>query len=199
MGDDAAMTAILYPIADNGDKALAAPNGRAARERDAGRLAGEDVAFVSELVGPAFATREAALDAYAGRIEDDRPGRRSAPEAEDRYCRLVEALAEGARARAVRPAYEDGRRWPAPAAPAPRTVWRLEISYWRPLSAPGASADGAQARRARRRRGGGALSPDTLRAIAAQPLRPVEPQQPLDIGLFEVRLPEAPHIVVSDE
>lgn len=193
------MTAILYPIADNGDKALAGPVGRAARERDAGRLAGEDVAFVSELVGPAFASREAALDAYAGRVEDERPGRRSATEAEDRYCRLVEALAEGVRPKPVRPAYQDGRRWPAPATPAPRTVWRLEISYWRPISAPGASAGGHQARRARRRRGGDALSADTLRAIAAQPLRPVEPQQPLDIGLFEVRLPEAPHIVISDE
>jgi hypothetical protein len=199
MGDDAPMTAILYPVADNGDKALAAPIGRAARERDARRLAGEDIAFVSELVGPAFASRDAALDAYAGRLEDDRPGRRSATEAEDRYCRLVESLAEGARSKPVRPAYEDGRRWPAPAAPAPRTVWRLEVSYWRPISAPGAGADGRQARRARRRRGGEALTADTLRAIAAQPLRPVEPQQPLDIGLFEVRLPEAPHIVVSDE
>ena len=27
----------------------------------------------------------------------------------------------------------------------------------------------------------------------------VKPQQPLDIGLFETRLPEAPHIVVPDE
>lgn len=193
------MTAILYPVADNGDKALAAPVGRAARERDAGRVAGEEVAFVSELVGPAFASRDAALDAYAGRVEDDRPGRRSVTEAEDRYCRLVEALIEGARPKVVRPAYEDGRRWPAPVAPAPRTVWRLEVSYWRPMSAPGASADGHQARRARRRRGGEALTADTLRAIAAQPLRPVEPQQPLDIGLFDARLPENPSIVVPDE
>jgi hypothetical protein len=35
--------------------------------------------------------------------------------------------------------------------------------------------------------------------MAQAPLRPIEPQQPLDIGLFETRLPEAPHIVVPDE
>jgi hypothetical protein len=98
---------------------------------------------------------------------------------------------------AVTPVFEDGRRWPAPAPPAP-TVWRLEISYWRPAAlVPGAEAP--QARRARRRRGAANLAPDALRAMAGQPLKAVEPQQPLDIGLFEARLPEAPHIVVPDE
>jgi hypothetical protein len=38
-----------------------------------------------------------------------------------------------------------------------------------------------------------------VRAIARAPLRPVKPQQPLDIGLFETRPPEAPHIVMPDE
>jgi hypothetical protein len=198
MGDDAAMTAILYPVAENGDRAVAEPQGRAARERDAERLAGEDVTFVTELVGPAFASAEAALEAYAGRVDDERPGSRAVIAAEDRYCRLVETVAEGARPKAVQPAYKDGRRWPA-AAPALRTVWRLEVAYWRPVSAAAAAGDRPQARRARRRRAGESLSPDVLRAMAAQPLRPVEPQQPLDIGLFEVRLPEAPHIVISDE
>ncbi len=42
-------------------------------------------------------------------------------------------------------------------------------------------------------------TPETLRTIARQPLRPVEPQQPLDIGLFEIRPPDAPHIVMPDE
>jgi hypothetical protein len=198
MGDDGAMTAILYPVADNGDRAIAGPEGRAARERDAERLAGEDVTYVTEMVGPAFASREAALAAYAGRIDDDRPGAKSVVAVEDRYCRLVETVADGARPRAVQPAYKDGRRWPD-AAPALRTVWRLEVSYWRPVSAASAAGDRPQARRARRRRAGESLSAETLRAMAAQPLRPVEPQQPLDIGLFEVRLPEAPHIVISDE
>ena len=30
-------------------------------------------------------------------------------------------------------------------------------------------------------------------------LRATKPQQPLDIGLFEVHPPEAPHIVMPDE
>jgi hypothetical protein len=193
------MTAILYPVAENGDAALAAPVGRAAREREAEHAAGQAVVFVSEMIGPAFATLDAALDAYAGRLDDDRPGRGAAsPAVEDRFCRLVETVAEGGRPRAVRPAYKDGRRWPAPAVPALRTVWRLEVSYWRPVSAD-AQGSTPQARRARRRREGEELSPEALRTMAGQPLRPVEPQQPLDIGLFEVRLPEAPHIVVSDE
>jgi hypothetical protein len=57
----------------------------------------------------------------------------------------------------------------------------------------------AQARKARRQKEGPAPDGETLEALANQPLRPVKPQQPLDIGLFEVRLPEAPHIVVPDE
>ena len=43
------------------------------------------------------------------------------------------------------------------------------------------------------------LDAATLRALSRQPLQPVRPQQPLDIGLFEYRLPEAPHIIVPDE
>jgi hypothetical protein len=190
------MTAILYPVADNADAALARPRGRAARLREAERLAGEPVVFVTESVGPVFATREAALDAFRGRLADDRPGRPQ-PELEDRYCSLVETLAGRAKPVAVTPIFEGGRRWPAPAPPAP-TVWRLEISYWRPAALlPGAEAP--QARQARRRRGAANLAPDALRAMAGQPLKAVEPQQPLDIGLFEARLPEAPHIVVPDE
>jgi hypothetical protein len=49
------------------------------------------------------------------------------------------------------------------------------------------------------RKAGGEVAPETLRAIARQPLKPVKPQQPLDIGLFETRPPEAPHIVMPDE
>ena len=70
------------------------------------------------------------------------------------------------------------------------------MSYWRiasaerPLEAP-------QARKARRSRQ--QLDAAALRAISRQPMRPVEPQQPLDIGLFEARLPENPNIVVPDE
>ena len=192
------MTAILYPVAATPEQALSQPLGRAAREREAAAAAGEAVVFAAEVTGPAFATREAALDAYQGRVEDDRSG--FTPAVEDRWCKLAEhAVSEGGRAAAlgpVQPTFEDGRRWPKPPEAPPRTVWRLVVSSWRiasaerPLEAP-------QARQARRQRR--SLDPDALRAIARQPLRPVEPQQPLDIGLFEARLPENPSIVVPDE
>ncbi|WP_337185892.1 hypothetical protein [Phenylobacterium sp.] len=192
------MTAILYPVAANAELALGRPLGRAARESEARRRAGEAVVFATDAVGPAFATREAALDAYAGRVEDERTG--AAPEPQDRFCRLVEQVADGAPPpRPVAPTMADGRRWPDPPRTT-RTVWRLSVSYWRigtaerPLDAP---REAPQARAARK--GGQALDADALRAIARAPLRPIKPQQPLDIGLFEVRLPEAPHIVMPDE
>jgi hypothetical protein len=184
------MTAILYPVAANAELALSRPKGRAAREREAERLAGEAVVFTTDPAGPAFATREAALAAYGARAEAS---------GEDAFCRLAEQIVtepgKAAPLAPVQPTYADGRRWPAP-KPAPRTAWRLMVSYWRiataerPIEAP-------QARRARRSRQ--ALAPETLRAMARQPLRPVEPQQPLDIGLFETRLPENPDLVMPDE
>lgn len=178
------MTAISYPVAGNAEQALSRPLGRAVREREALGVAGEAVVFTTDATGPAFATREAAEAAYG-------------PQVAEHYCRLAEQVVDkrGSRAGPVEPTFEDGRRWPKPPE-APRTVWRLMVSYWRvataarPLETP-------QARKARRARQ--PLDPEALRAMARQPLRPVEPQQPLDIGLFEVRLPEAPHIVVPDE
>lgn len=189
-----AMSAILYPIAANPEQALSRPLGRAARERDAERSAGAAVAFTTDPVGPAFADEAAALAAYAGRVAD--PGRGVSIAAEDHYLRLAEQ-SDGRPRRPVEPSFADGRRWPAP-DPAPRTVWRLYVSYWRigsaerPLEAP-------QARKARRARDGAAVDAETLRAMSRQPLRPVKPQQGLEIGLFEMRLPEAPHIIVPDE
>ena len=196
------MTAILYPVAADAGQAFAAPKGRAARERDAAGVAGEGVAFVTEAVGPVYATREAALDALAGRIEDDRPGRAATLAPEDKVMMLVEQVAPrgGKRAKApppLKPSFEDGHRWPAP-PPAPATVWRAMISYWRIGGVPLRHAGDAQARQARRK-GGEEMDTDTLRALTRQPLQAVKPQQPLDIGLFETRLPEAPHIVVPDE
>nr|QQZ50388.1 hypothetical protein JKL49_01450 [Phenylobacterium glaciei] len=38
------------------------------------------------------------------------------------------------------PLMQDGRRWPQP-KPAPRTVWRLQVSYWR-LGSAVKAADG---------------------------------------------------------
>jgi hypothetical protein len=198
---NAAMTAVAYPIAPNAEAALAKPLGRAARESQAVMAAGEAVTFVTEPVGPAFATREAALDAYAGRLDDERTGRGVTVQPEDRFCQLRELAAAPPRrgrraAKGLAPVYRDGRRWPAPLSPTP-TVWRLSISYWR----IGAGALPALTPPAPPVRRGRALAADpaALRRIAAEPLRPLKPQQPLDIGLFEFRPPEAPHIIMPDE
>lgn len=178
------MTAILYPVARNGEQALARPIGVAVREREARGVAGEPVVFTTDAVGPAFATRDAALEAYRA-------------QAAEGWCRLSEHLLPGEPVPGqATPSFEGGRRWPTPAFQAPRTAWRLMVSYWRIATAerPVAAPQARQARRGRE-----PLTPATLRAIAGQPMRAVEPQQPLDIGLFETRPPEAPHIVMPDE
>jgi hypothetical protein len=183
---------ILYPIAPDGPGALAAPLGRAARARDAAVLVGDEVVFVTETIGPAFATRDAAMAAYAGRLDSEKVR----VEPQDRYCELVE-LADGPPPRPVEPALKDGRRWPAPVKQA-RTVWRLRVSYWRP-GAPPVLDPGPDQARDLRRKAQGPVAPDRLNALSRQPLRPVRPQQPLDIGLFERRLPESPDVIVPDE
>ena len=79
-----------------------------------------------------------------------------------------------------------------------KTVWRLSVGYWRPLSlAPVETLE--QARKLRRTEEPERLTPETLRRVARLPLRPVKPQQPLDIGLFETPLPENPEIIIPDE
>jgi hypothetical protein len=190
------MSAIRYPVAPDAETALAAPIGRAVREREARGLAGRAVAFMTEPVGASFSTREAALDAFAGRVDDDRPGRQRQVAPEDRYCQLreeVERVGTKHPAMApVEPTFAEGRRWPRPSGESLATRWRLMVSYWRIEAAD-------QARRARRRRDAAKLGADELRAMASQPLRPVRPQQPLDTGLFEVPAPEAPHILIPDE
>jgi hypothetical protein len=122
-------------------------------------------------------------------------------QAEDRFCELRELAAapppRPGKVKPMHPVYRGGRRWPSP-SPAPDIIWRLSVSYWRirtearePLAAAG------EAPEARRRVT--AVDAQALRARLSQPLRPVKPQQPLDIGLFEVRPPEAPHILMPDE
>jgi hypothetical protein len=193
---------ILYPIAKTAEGALNTPQGFAAREREAHALAGEAVVFVTEETGPGFETREAALEAYAGRLDDDRPGRTATVLPEAKWCSLkpVAGPAKDGRRRVRAPAHpvnRNGRRWPTPPAPTP-VVWRLSVSYWK---VGVVAADDAlhPARKLRRDPIGEALPVGALRALASQPLRAVKPQQPLDIGLFETRLPEAPHIVMPDE
>src|SRR5579871_3261576 len=125
------MTAVRYPIGPSAEAAFNAPLGRAARASEAMAIAGAAVDFDSALVGPGFATREAALDAYAGRLDDEREGRRVSLDAEDRFLSLVELAALKSKpVEAVRPVYAGGRRWPKPPAAAPQTLWRLSVRYW---------------------------------------------------------------------
>ena len=190
---------VLYPIAASPEAALNAPSGRAAREGDARALAGAEVEFVRELTGPALPTREAALEAYAGRVDVEK-GPQVAPQ--DRYCEVMEVIASAKAGLGgggqAEPTYAKGRRWPKPARPL-KTAWRLSVAYWRPVTAEAAEASLDQARQARRDKDAGRLDPKAVQALARQPLRPVRPQQPLDTGLFETRPPEAPHIVMPDE
>jgi hypothetical protein len=191
------MSAILYPVAASAEEAVARPIGRAARAREAARLAARPVRFVTEDVGPAFGERDAALDAYAGRVDDPRPGRAAIAE-EDRYCVLVERLL-GAHAPApAEPVFVEGRRWPKPPVARPATMFRLSVSFWKVQSAEASEAE-EQARQLRRRGEAARLDASQLRALASQPLRPVKPQQPLDVGLFETPLPEAPDTLIPDE
>jgi len=190
------MSAILYPVAANAEAALARPTGRAAREREARTLAGGPVRFVTEPTGPGFASREAALGAYAGRLDD--PARGVVVATEDRYCALAARSEHAATPAPVEPAFKGGRRWPKPPAARGQTVFRLMISYWK-LGEAQAVTPEEQARAVRRRAEAAALGAGQLRALAQQPLRPFKPQQPLDAGLFEMPAPEAPHILIPDE
>ena len=189
---------VLYPIAADAVAALAAPLGRAAREREARGLAGVEVEFVRELVGPAFDSPEVALEAYPAFL--DGPGRPAVPP-EDRYSELAEisvpATGRKSRGGQAEPVFDAGHRWPKP-KDLLATAWRLSVAYWRIVDAA-AELKVAQARLARRAEGAEALDPASLKAMARQPLRPVKPQQPLDIGLFEYSPPDAPHLIIPDE
>ena len=179
-----------YPLARDGHDALiqlrAGAARRSAREREAEILAGGRVAFVSEAVGPIYERREDALDAYAGLVEDDRPGRLFAPAPQDAVCtltcRLKAPLPRGSRT--VAPVFRDGERWPKMARPA-EPVWQLSVSYWKVLgisAARAGSAGGDQARKLRKSARGGELTPEELQGLADTPLVPLRPQKQLDYG-----------------
>ncbi len=196
-----------YPIARDGHDALiqlrAGTARRAARERDAETLAGGRVTFVSETIGPVYERREDALDAYPGLVEDDRPGKLFAPAAEDAVCtltcRLKSPLPRGARA--VKPVFQDGERWPKMARPA-EPVWQLSVSYWKVLGASTGktgAATGDQARKLRRSPKGGDLTAEEVQGLADSPLSALRPQKHLDYGLFDFIPPDNPGIVIADE
>lgn len=182
------MSAILYPVAETADQALQAPLALAAREREAVAAAGGPVIFVSESVGPAFVSEAAAKAAYSATAFAPGDWRTLRPVVEGK-------AAPGPR----RPVNRDGRRWPPPPPSATATLWRLSISYWRIQGDSAIAVPAEAARRVRRDPNAEALDPRALQALARQPLRPAKPQQALDIGLFEVRLPEDPSRIVPDE
>lgn len=187
---------LQYPVAPNADRALASPLGFAVREREAGRIAHADrVEFVTEWVGPAWPSLEAATQGLAARL----------PQGDGGWWSILPVLAPApGKRRAVpasplKPVFRDGRRWPQPDEDArPTTAWRLSIRYWRVGAAP-ASLPSKSARKVRRDPEAGGLETAVLRALAEQPLRAEAPQRALDIGLFEFRPPDAPHIVMPDE
>ena len=186
---------VLYPVAESAEGALKAPRGRAVRSKEALELAGGlQVEFVRELVGPAFATQEAAEAAWPEVV--DRPGA-PAVQPEDRFCELMETIEQGPSGGQAEPTFEAGSRWPKPRRLL-KTQWRLQVSYWRIVD-PAREPKLPQARAARRTQEAQALDAKALRSLARQPLQPVKPQQPLDIGLFEYSPPEAPHLTIPDE
>ena len=195
------MSLVRYPVADSPHTALASPLGEAERASDAVRIAGCEIEFVSQDMGADFDTREAALTVWDQTLSVHM------------WCRLREVVvaAPGRRAAliALQPSNLNGRRWPSPPPP-PRTVWRLNVSYWRPRRvqtdplAPGGGLEGpqeglTQARKARRDRSSDQLDAAALRAMAHQPLRAQRSQKGLDIGLFEIRAPEDPTRLIADE
>ena len=179
------MSAITYPVAETAEQAMHAPLGHAEREREAGAAAGSVVEFVTEAVGPAFVSQAAAEDAYRGLA----PGE----------WRSFRPVMEKKPPLPAKPRNRDGRRWPEPKPNPVQTLWRLSISYWRVVRASADPTPPLEARKLRRDPAAGELGARELLALARQPLRPARPQQPLDIGLFEVRLPEAPDRIVPDE
>jgi hypothetical protein len=187
------MSLVRYPVAANAQIALAAPLGLAERASDAARLADGPVEFVSEAVGDAFETREAAYAVW-----------RPVLEANADWCALRETVAPVAGKpqvlMPVQPSHRDGRRWPTPPPP-PKTIWRLNVTYWRltMLSEPANAERLDQARKARRDPRAEQLDVAALRALAEQPLRAQRLQKGLDIGLFEMRAPEDPSRLIADE
>lgn len=201
------MPLVAYPVASDAHDAIArlrsgdAP--RAVREKEAELAARARIAFVTQTVGPVFDTREEALDAWAGLVEDDRKGRAFMPADSNRFCQLTCRIRDPKRGKPkpMQPVFADGERWPKREAP-PASVWQLSISYWKILTVaqvrPGAPTT-AQARQLRRRQSAKDLTPEEIAALSQSPLMAARPQKALDFGLFDFPLPENPAIIIADE
>jgi hypothetical protein len=202
------MSLIAYPIAANAHDALtrlkAGEPPRAVREKEAELAARARVAFVTETVGPVYETREDALEAYAGWVEDDRKGCLFMPDAADRYCLLICRIRDPKRGKPkpMQPVFAEGERWPKKHEPS-ASVWQLSLSYWKVMTVAQAKAAGippiGQARHLRKRANGRDLTPEEIMALSQGPLMAARPQKALDFGLFDFPLPENPAIIIADE
>ena len=202
------MSLIAYPIASDAHDALirlkAGEGLRAVREKEAELVAKARVAFVTQTVGPVYETRDEALNAHAGLVEDDRKGRIFMPADSDRFCLLTCRIRDQKRAKSkpMQPVFAEGQRWPAKREPV-ASVWQLSLSYWKIMTVAQAKAAGippiGQARHLRKKATGRDLTPEEIAALSQGPLLAARPQKALDFGLFDFPLPENPAIIIADE
>ncbi|HTM80107.1 hypothetical protein [Asticcacaulis sp.] len=202
------MSLIAYPIAADAHEALtrlkAGEGLRAVREKEAELAAKARVAFVTQTVGPVYESRNEALDAYAGLVEDDRKGRTFMPAESDRFCVLTCRIRDPKRGKSkpMQPVFAEGQRWPQKREPV-ASVWQLSLSYWKIMTVAQAKAAGippiGQARHLRKKATGRDLTPEEIAALSQGPLMAARPQKALDFGLFDFPLPENPAIIIADE
>lgn len=189
------MSLPLYPVAVDGHTALAqlrqGEGQRVAREKDAEKAAGQRVDFVTQSIGPLFASEDEASKAYASVLDDSRVCTLT--------CRIKSQFP--AKRASAEPVLEAGVRWPK--APAPvDSVWQLSISYWKPAPASRAAkgeAPNGQARRLRKTTKGQELTREQILALMDAPMTAARPQKALDFGLFDFIPPDNPDIVIADE
>jgi hypothetical protein len=190
------MTAQAFPVATQAADLLSCLPSQmnATRESEAARLAGSSVAFVSEVTGPAFESRETA-HSYFSMVYPDLLAKAYAL----LQCRIKPTAK---RSKQARLSGADGQRW-AKMTTQPMSEWRLSLTYWKilplALRSDNVRKSKDQARRLRRKDGAQALTTAELMALSQSPLMAYRPQKALDIGLFEVRPPENPGILIADE
>lgn len=189
----------LYPVALDANEALrlALSKGvRVARQSEAVKVAGKGVRFVTEAVGPKFATQKAAEEAHAGLLE---PNQTRSANAEDRFYRLQTLIGSvtDQRLPPAKEKHKNGRRWEA-RQPQAAPVWQLFISYWK-IETSEAPLDASQARTLRKKKADAAPDKQTLKRLTEQKLAPTLPQKALDYGLFDFIPPDDPSIVIADE